>query len=417
MTVQSKNPLVNLIEREASLCVKCGLCLPHCPTYQLTQDENESPRGRIALLQALNQNQLPLTDNLKQHLDRCLGCRACERVCPTQVKYGPLLTAGRALGAHQRTRISYLLAMMSQMKVQRILHWLLWGVQKSGLRCLAQKLHLPRLLGLARFDQLLPCVQKPLSFQTQYPAFREPQQPVMLFKGCINSLCDQSTLLRSIYVLQRLGFKVIVPQQQGCCGAIPLYSAQRKQALKSAQQNIQAFAGSASIVTVATGCSALLQEYHQHFSSDLQLATLENFSNRVVDILHFIHQHWAHDLPLQPVTQTTVLHIPCTSRNVLKTSTSVAQLLSYIPQLKVIPLQAVDCCGAAGSYMLEQPQIADSLAQNLLHKLPLEVDSITTANIGCALHLQRHLKLIHSSIRIIHPIELIAQALGYPLKH
>ncbi len=411
----------------ASQCVKCALCLPHCPTYELTKDENESPRGRIALFQALAQEKLPLTAKAQIHLDQCLGCRACERVCPAHVEYGQLLTLGRALLKelpHQgplpkppfTTR--FLSWILVKPAYQRSLHWALWLIQKCGLRQLARFLKLPTLFGLQSLDQLMPSVSKPMNFQPLYEPIGPKRGSVMLFTGCISSLTDQETLAASIFVLRRLGMQVHVPTSQTCCGAIATHAGDLKEAYRLAQQNSKAFDQKIDyIITTATGCSAVLQEVGSHFSSlsDSKDENLKAFSSKVTDIVTFIQKcEWPSDVKPECLATQIILHTPCTRRNVLKSPTDPLQLLARIPELSCKTFTSPHCCGAAGTYMLDHPDIASQLAQQLLSELGNnQVNFIATTNVGCALHLQRQVKKEYPLIKVAHPVTLLAHALGF----
>lgn len=393
------------VDKLSSQCVKCALCLPHCPTYTITEDENESPRGRIALFQALSQKKLPLTDKVKKHLDQCLGCRACEAVCPAHVKYGELLTTGRAtFRSHSRLLINTI----ENRHLRRLLHITLWYLEASGLRVIARKLGLIRVLKLTLWDALLPPVKRPESFANYYAALSERRGAVMLFTGCTSSWCDQKTLKASIYVLRKWGYDVFIPATQTCCGAMALHAGFPKQALSLAKENEQAFYAPTieHIITVATGCSIALQETnHEAFS----------FPAKVIDIMDFLNtQPWPEHLTLSPIPLRVKLHTPCSRRYVLKTSSSPENVLKKIPSLVISSFESSDCCGAAGTYMLEHPTMASILANKLLDLLETPLpNTIVSSNIGCALHLRKELNQRSLAIEVEHPVMLLACALGF----
>lgn len=417
-----------LIEHYASQCVKCALCLPHCPTYEITRDENESPRGRIALFQAISRADLPLTPQAKKHLDQCLGCRACEHVCPAHVEYGQLLIQGRAALnelAEKPVRSSFSLRnlfiswLLRKPPFLRVFHWVLWSLQLLGIRRLATALKVPQLLGLQPLEEILPPLDRPLSWQSHYAALGNKRGKVMLFKGCVSSLCDQKTLAASIYVLRRLGYDVLVPADQTCCGAMALHAGNIEQTQALAQQNLLAFAAEEvdAIITLATGCGAVLQAYDDHLSSqpNSNLSELRTFSAKIKDIVQFIQQcQWPQDVIPHAMPLRAILHTPCTRRNVLKDPYTPERLLARIPQLTCYPFKNPQCCGAAGTYFLEHPEFAAQLGQKLLSELDnIQVNMLVTTNVGCALHLLHQLKKNHIGITVSHPVTLLARSLGF----
>lgn len=406
-------PTPDKIDKLASQCVKCALCLPPCPTYQITEDENESPRGRIALFQAISKKQLPLTSQVQKHLDQCLGCRACEAVCPAHVEYGALLVTGRAYlntmkAKPPRLSARFLRAVLENRALRQWLHYSLWLIQATGMRKLARKLHLTSLLKLAPLDDLLPPVSPPTVLSTHYPALTHKRGEVMLFTGCTSPFCDQETITASLFVLRKLGFDVTVPKEQGCCGAMALHAGYPNKAQSLAQTNEKAFSSTIPhIVTLATGCSAVLQEINQDFSSDLA------FPSKIIDIVDFIEsQEWPADLKIANLPRRVKLHTPCSRSNVLKTIATPRRLLSKIPLLEVSDFQSTHCCGAAGTYMIEHPDMAASLVDKLLSNLDNEpVDFIATSNVGCKLQIRCELSKRNLAIEVGHPVMLLASAL------
>jgi glycolate oxidase iron-sulfur subunit len=392
------------VDKLASQCVKCALCLPHCPTYQITEDENESPRGRIALFQALSQDKLPLTEKVQKHLDQCLGCRACEAVCPAHVKYGELLVAGRA-NWHKSSRL--LISLIENRHCRRVLHSLLWILDASQLRKIARKLGLIKLLGLSAWDQLLPTVEKPRSLSSHYPALSKKRGSVMLFIGCTTPWSDQQTLSASIHVLRRWGFDVNIPPSQTCCGAMAMHAGFPEKALKLAKENEYAFHTSIDhIITLATGCSATLQEYDP---------TQYPFAKKIIDIMDFLNTTSPpDDLAINPLPLRVKLHTPCSRSYVLKTPLSPLQVLKKIPQLMIDSFENPSCCGAAGTYMLEHPKMAESLVDKLLAEIKSPLPNyVASSNIGCALHLRREIHQRNLAIEVGHPVMLLARALDF----
>ncbi len=401
----ASTPLEESIQTHAGQCVKCGLCLPHCPTYAVTENECESPRGRIALLDALAKKQISLTDKTRLYLDHCLTCRACEIVCPAQVSYGELIDQGRQLITEQTPLplAKILTAITKHRWLRRLLANLLFIYQRSGLQYLLRKSGLLKALGLQRAEALLPFTIARNGWRPSYPAQSNEQGHVTLFTGCISSIVDRSTLKAAIKVLTACGYNVHIPATQQCCGALHQHAGFNKQALAFAEQNVTAFKPFSinPIITLATGCSAMLQEY-------------KAFTQKIIDINQFLaHITWPEDLKLQPLPKQAVIHTPCTLRNVLKQPEAPLQLLHKIPALEITTLpDNTYCCGAAGQNVLQHPTMADALLEQIVKQIiPLNPDYLITTNIGCALHIQKGLTENHCKTRVLHPIVLIAQQL------
>jgi glycolate oxidase iron-sulfur subunit len=261
---------MNDLLANADLCVKCGLCLPHCPTYNKTQNENESPRGRIALIQAWAGNHLEASKKLIEHIGNCLLCRSCEQVCPAEVPYGKLVNDFREQIKDEResTLAVSLLKTVSHNKIaNRMAQLGLRFYQSFALQKTARFLKLPGLLRLGTMDRLLPEDQKTaaMPLATYYPATGAVKGNIGLFTGCMGALLDQQTITAAIKVLNAVGFNVSVPEQQTCCGALALHDGDKKTFEQLAAINCSAFSGSNldAIVTIASGCGGQLQEYQQ----------------------------------------------------------------------------------------------------------------------------------------------------------
>ncbi len=369
---------------ETGRCVACGLCLPHCPTYHKTQSEADSPRGRILLTQAVLQGVIPANERYQAHMDLCLTCRACEHACPNQVPYGKIADGARAMLRKQRP--STLPEKLGQLLVT---HRLL-------LRFIGWLLRLATLLRLHKFFPQLPAAPQQRGWSSTYPA-ASLRGEVYLFTGCFSSILETDTLAASIFVLNHLGYTVHVPKTQTCCGGLHAQAGDNPAALE--QQNRTAFPENFPIVSVASGC-------------DMRLA--DTFSKRAQDINVFLAkvEGWD-DVTLHPLNANIAVHEPCSLRNGLKGEASLYALLKRIPQAKVTPLPGnAQCCGGAGAYMLTQPEMAKRLLDDKVGLVQKAApDILATANIGCALHLAQGLAL--EKIRIVHPVQLIAEQMGF----
>ncbi len=410
---------------QADRCVLCGLCLPSCPTYLKTGDENESPRGRIALMRAMAGGKIAVSAKLEAHLDRCLACRACERVCPSLVEYGALIEAGRALLSsrrpHTRSRLLGGLALSCLVERPRMLGALvrlLRLYQRSGLQRLMRAAGIPARVGLAKLDSALPRLAPQEHWRTVYPAHGATRAQVALFTGCIGRVADQETLRSAIGVLNLLGYEVRVPPAQGCCGALHLHAGRPGQAHALMRKNLTAFAddaepenGGTVIVHAASGCGATLSEYGRHLPSEAQAGS---FTARLADISRFLAQApWPEGLTAKPLPKTVAVHDPCSLRNVLHDEKWPYALLARIPEIRLVPVAENHlCCGGAGAYPLTQATMAeDLLADKIGHLRRLAPDLVVSANIGCALHLAKGLARVRPAIEVIHPVTLLYRQL------
>ncbi len=396
---------------DADKCVKCALCLPHCPTYRIALDEGESPRGRIALMQGFASGALAMTPALRSHLDHCLACRACETVCPAQVPYGKLIDAAHALLLQhgQRPSISVRLfgACMRNPFLLRSLHVCLWLVQQLGLLRLASLS-----ARLRRLTNMLPWVAAPHRWQSVYTSSQDTGKEVQLFLGCVARISQPGVNGASIRMLNELGYSVRIPETQGCCGALDQHAGRVPQAAAAAFRNLTAFGADPAVplLHTASGCGASLGEYPQ-LVADPRAAL---FSKRCHDISEFLAtQENLGQLRFRPLATTVVLHTPCTLKNVLKSGKAVEQLLRHIPEmdLRVLP-DSSGCCGAAGSYVLSEPVISDRLVDDLIAAVRQSAaEYLLTSNVGCSLHLAAALRRHGLRVRVLHPVELMAMQL------
>ncbi|VAW94863.1 Glycolate dehydrogenase, iron-sulfur subunit GlcF [hydrothermal vent metagenome] len=388
------------IDQLTDQCVKCGMCLPSCPTYQLSKNENESPRGRIALMQGIVKGELSLSPNVIQHLDHCLGCLSCEKICPSKVEYETLIDAIREYTVTEN-KISFqekLISFLIKPTVQNNLFSLLRFYQRSGIQKLLRFAGLLKLIGLSKQEQLLPKLYTRLKLQPSYSAKQNSLGSVALFTGCMGQHFEQAAIVASIKVLTQLGYDVEIPKQV-CCGALHQHSGFRQQADALAKTNARFLLNKSyqAILFTASGCGAQLK------------TSLQQDQVSVSSLMDFILQHTRkHPVSFARIEQAVAVHQPCSLQNTLKQSDAVILLLSKIPQLEIIELQS-QCCGAAGKNMLSQTKLANQIRQPLLEQIQqTSADVVVSSNIGCALHLTAGLQ---SKRPVIHPIELIAESL------
>ncbi|NOZ10326.1 MAG: (Fe-S)-binding protein [Gammaproteobacteria bacterium] len=410
---------------EADRCVQCGLCLPHCPTYKLSPSEAESPRGRIALIRAMASGALPANKTLDTHLSHCLGCRACEAVCPSGVAYGTLLDNGRAwIRQHPTGKIkndrftSFLIDTFTKPNRLQFLGRRLIQYQDSVLQKLVRA---SKILGhgkLRNLEENLPPIPTQLPLQQSYPTPGPSQGTVGLFTGCASNLFGRNAIVAAIYVLNRCGYNVHIPQDQTCCGALHQHYGEPQIAQRYVKSNIQAFRepGMDAIISLASGCGATLSEYKALTAEDRLAGSFVDKHRDISDFL--IHIPWPKDVQCAPLKRTVAIHDPCTMRNVLRCEQAPYQLLKRIPKLEIKSLDQNDqCCGAAGLYNIIRPEQAMQLGKQKRHPLSASGASIlATSNIGCAMQLGTEIRNAGLNMKVIHPIELVAQQLGHQPK-
>ncbi len=398
------------------------MCVPHCPTYAKAHDENESPRGRITLIRAVASGDLTPTPTLKSHLQHCLTCRACERVCPSGVQYGLLIDGARRILQEREPEpaprvIQWWLSAVRHKRMLRTAGRLALTYQRSGLQRLARGSGLLR-GALRRMDDQLPRMSAPQTHREHYPAQGPEQGRIALFTGCIAGVFDPTTVQASLNVLTRLGFSVSAPKTQGCCGALHLHEGRADEAAAMARENLAAFSEPVdAIIFLASGCGATLKEYPiwLPLSGDPPAVETQAFAERIMDINRFlVEARWPEDARIEPLWARVAVHDPCSLRNVLRAHEHPYRLLKRIPEVELFALPENDrCCGAAGSYMLTQPELANSFAADkIAHLKRLAPDVLVTSNIGCALHLAAAARSAGLEIEVTHPVVLLERQLG-----
>jgi glycolate oxidase iron-sulfur subunit len=411
--------LIKELLAEADRCVACGLCLPHCPTYHLTHSEADSPRGRIALMGGVASKRIPLNEKFVQHMDRCLTCRACENVCPSNVAYGRLIDDARAM-IHESSSFVSKEKLGKKSKLRNFMEHELFtkpirfDMLRPALRLFVRSGFLAWLLRLNKLKKntlvqsLLFLTARNLPGQIwrhSYPAKGSLRGEVALFLGCVARLIDTETLLSTLSVLNQLGYTVHIPNEQTCCGALHQHSGQIDGAIALAQQNIRAFdrVKIQAIINTASGCGVQLTEYASRLGAGLSVP--------VMDINQFLAiQRWD-EIAFAPLPKKVAVHEPCTLRNTLCATDSMYSILQYIPEIEVVALPGNNrCCGAAGTYFLDQPEFATALRDEKIHAFEqTDADYLVTANIGCALHIANGITKKERKVEVLHPVTLLAR--------
>jgi len=405
-------------------CMHCGFCLPYCPTYRRYQIETASPRGRLALMRAVAENELGFTKNFSRHMDLCLLCRACEENCPAGVDYGLLMELTRE-EVRKRRRPSVIRSFILNylLKNQRRLENFLKPVrlyQKSGLQKLVRETKILKLLPpLEKRERLLfPLPDKPLR-QTLKEVEKPENKPlyrVGFFLGCIMNTMFAHTSRNTMNVLKKLGCEVITPLNVKCCGAPHAAEGYRKTMKELARFNIDLFIekGCDFIVTDCAGCGTTLKEYKHLLKDDPEYEEkAETFSSKIRDINEFL---W-NELELRKVNKTLEMkvtyHDACYLLHTQKISEEPRNLLKIIPGIQYVELKDADmCCGSAGSYCITHP---DDSAKYLEWKMEnirnTGADYVAIANPGCLIQILYGIRKEQLKIKAVHPVDLIAQAI------
>lgn len=390
-------------ESDLYRCVHCGFCLQACPTYLETGLEAESPRGRIALMKAVNEGRLEMTDSVIGHWDMCLQCRACELACPSGVEYGSLMEATRAQ-VQQHTKqsfaektarsVGYKTILPSPMKL-RMAGNALKLYKKSGMRTIARGSGLLRLLpGDAELaDEYLPELSKKffVAKGQVHPAKGLRKAKVAMLAGCVMALTHAETLEATVRVLTRNGIEVHLTAGQGCCGALNTHAGEPDSAIEMAKKNIDSFLSSNpdAIVSASAGCGAAMKDYGELLSGEADYAEK---AERVAELTKDIHEllvEYEFEAPQKSLDVTVTYQDPCHLLNVQRITDAPRAILKSIPGLTLVDLgEPGMCCGSAGTYSLTQREMSAQLGKRKARNV-VETGAaiVATGNPGCAMQL------------------------------
>jgi glycolate dehydrogenase iron-sulfur subunit len=417
-------------------CVRCGLCLPTCPTYVETLVETSGPRGRIALIKAVAEERLDvLSPGFVHQMSECLDCRACEAVCPSGVDYGKILEPARtqivraqgpARSWYARLgRAALIGELFSKMWLMRAAARMLKFYQRSGLRDLVRRTGILRRLGLADMEALAPRISDRFFTprdQRFAPTFSQrqgdpPRATAFLHAGCIMHVAFAPWHEATVRVLNAAGVEVVVPRDQGCCGAITIHAGEMPRGRELAKRNIAAFERSGADVYVinAAGCGSALKEYGHLFHGD---AEWENraiaFSAKVRDVLEYVDELGLPDRAFGALRGIVTYQDACHLAHAQRITAPPRRLLAKIPGLELREMDESSlCCGSAGIYNVTQPEMSQRLQRRKTDRI-LEVspEIVATANPGCALQMRNGLdRAGGQGIAVKHVIELVDESL------
>ena len=427
-------------EEDLYKCVHCGFCLQACPTYLQTGLETESPRGRIALMKAVNEGRLGISPTVVSHWDLCIQCRACEVACPSGVPYGRLIEATMTeVERHRKPGIMARaisgLLLKHVLPKQGRLTLLANGLrlyQRTGLQTLVRKARLLNLLStrMAELERSSPTV--PGSFFRAYgqvippvgrkKAVGEKRARVALLSGCIMPLVHGPDMDAMTRVLARNGCEVVVTRDQVCCGAINSHVGDLETARELARRNIDAFLANDvdAIVNASAGCGTRLKEYDHLLEGDQDYAEkAKTFSRKVRDIHEFLVE-----LPLIPPTgridRRVTYQDSCHLAHSQRITEAPRKLLRSVPGLELVEMEgSTQCCGAGGTYTITQREMSLQLLDSKMQAAgDTGADIIATANPGCVIQLQYGAHRTFATTEVRYVTELLDEAYrAEPLPH
>ena len=406
-------------------CVHCGFCLPACPTYALWQRETDSPRGRIHLMKVALEGKADITADFARHFDTCLGCMACVTACPSGVQYDKLVEATRPQLERQIERTEgdplFRQFIFSIFPYPKRLRWValkLWLYQKTGLQQLVRNTGLLDLLPtrLRAMESMAPSIKLADTFSSMpnvVPAITPKRKRVAMLLGCVQRVFFSNVNQATARVLAAEGCEVVIPQEQGCCGALMFHTGLEDEALAMARQFIDAFEAELAtvdaIVINAAGCGSTLKEYGYLLRNDPNYATraqaLAEKCRDVSEVLSDLEpQATRHALPLR-----IAYHDACHLQHAQQISAEPRKVLASIPELEICEIPESElCCGSAGIYNLVESESAQELgARKAQHVTATGANILVSSNPGCLLQMQASLERQGHTVQTMHLVELL----------
>jgi glycolate oxidase iron-sulfur subunit len=395
-------------------CVHCGFCLASCPTYQLLGDELDSPRGRIYLMKQLLEG-APVTASTQLHLDRCLGCRACESACPSGVQYGRLLDLGRSL-TQQRVPRAALTAAKRYLLRKIVPH----AGRARSLLSLARAVR--PLLPAALKSQVPQLPVRASAAALRWPVARHTRR-IVLLAGCVQPALGAAINPAAARILDRLGISAVAVAAAGCCGAVTHHLAAEEETLAQVRHNVDALwaeveRGAEAVAVTSSACAAMLSEYERLLKDDpryaaraARLSALARDISQVLDaegapLKAALQRGRAHRRSAAPACKVA-FQAPCSLQHALKLSGVIEPWLLAAGFTLTVVNDGQRCCGSAGTYSILQPELSQQLLRAKIAALEGGApDVIATANIGCLHHLRGA-----ASVPVRHWVELLDERL------
>lgn len=412
-------------------CTRCGFCLPSCPTYIETgKNEVHSPRGRIALMKGLVDGVIEPSDEVKRSIDMCLGCRACEPVCPSGVQFGRLLEQARD-AIYQTNNQSVTMRLTRNLAFKKLfpnhhhmitMTGLVGFYQRSGLQKVAKKTGMIRVVpkNLRAMENVLPQVPKRKDMKrrpTHLQSFIKQKKRVAFFSGCLMDTVFMTTNDATMRLLQYAGCEIVIPKTQGCCGALHGHSGEQEQSKEMAKKNIAAFEDENIdyIITNAGGCGAFLHDYDYLLKDDPEWKERANkFAGKIKDISSVLVELEFHKIDLQLDDQIVTYQDSCHLKNGQNTFMEPRQLIEAVSGVDYVEMtDASRCCGSAGIYNIVESEMSMQILDYKMEQAKkTKAKTIVTSNPGCLLQMKLGIERegLGEKVEAIHLVDFLLEA-------
>ncbi|PLR82103.1 glycolate oxidase [Bacillus canaveralius] len=403
-------------------CVHCGMCLESCPTYELTGQEQHSPRGRVHLIKSVAEGKLEVNEHFMDPVFACLDCRACTTACPADVDVGGLIEEARGQ-IRQAMPLTGWKGTVSKFFLQGLFPHhnrlnsfgrLLEFYQKSGLQKAVRKTKLINVMPrhLVEMEAIMPEIKEPVRKKYKndsvIKANGETKNEVAFLTGCVMDVMFSDINQATINVLTRNGSDVTIPNQQTCCGALHVHAGDRETGRKLAKQNIEAFKDSNKVIVNAAGCGCMLKEYPELFREDPAWhEKAEEFSAKVEDIAKYLHDT-GYEKPKAAINARITYHDACHLAHGQGVRTEPRSILLDIPGVDMVHMPNADrCCGSAGIYNITNPDMAGAVLESKMENVPADVEMISMGNPGCMLQMAIGVQKYGRDQKVVHTVQLL----------
>jgi len=404
-------PQVEDMARAIESCVHCGFCLPVCPTYSVLEEEMDSPRGRIMLMKSVLEEDITVQE-ATPYIDRCLGCLACVTACPSGVKYEALISPYRAYANKQVER-----TVMDRIQRKLLVETLPYPKRFRTAANLGKWVKPLNKTFPREIRDMIALMPDRLAERYEYPsvvpAIGNRRARVALLLGCVQQVIAPEINQATIRVLAKNGVEVVIPADQACCGALSIHTGDHDRARELASHNLRIFPSDVdAILTNAAGCGSGMKEYGSLFKGLKEEENAREFAHNVNDVSEFLYQLGIIEPSSLPQALKCTYHDACHLAHAQGVVDPPRRLLNSIPNLTLLEIADEGiCCGSAGAYNLEQPEIANALGQRKVQKI-LESggDVVVTGNIGCMVQIRAHLHSLGNTLPVFHTIEILDKA-------